>query len=215
MGCTQCIRRGLQCSLLIASPAASGDLSSLIASPQGSLRNGEPTVELPSQGLCEELADLYFRFIHDTFHSLFHRPTMMQNVSHGTVPPVILYAMISLSARSNSFVLHYSEAVLIIFTGSQTTLSSPDPRNVSEGEYTPKRAHSYWICGISLCRPCKPVYYWALLASSKARQLQKPCITVLLAVLRCYSILPIRQRQPDWIRKSIEEVCRFVPNCGL
>jgi hypothetical protein len=60
---------------------------------------GALAVELPPQSLCEELVGLYFRFIHDTFHSLFHYPTMMEDVSQGTVPPVILYAMISLSAR--------------------------------------------------------------------------------------------------------------------
>lgn len=100
IGCTHCIRRGFQCSLLTVSPTASGELSTPFTSPHGYMRIRDLTVELPPQSLCEELVDLYFRFIHDTFHSLFHHPTMVEDVSQGTVPPVILYAMISLSARS-------------------------------------------------------------------------------------------------------------------
>ena len=100
IGCAHCIRRGFQCSLLTVSPTVSGELSTPFTSPHGNMRIRDLTVELPPQSLCEELVDLYFRFIHDTFHSLFHYPTMMEDVSQGTVPPVILYAMISLSARS-------------------------------------------------------------------------------------------------------------------
>lgn len=56
-------------------------------------------VQLPPMQLCLELVDLYFRYIHDLFHSLFHRPSLMQDVVDGTIPKVILYAIISLSAR--------------------------------------------------------------------------------------------------------------------
>jgi hypothetical protein len=54
---------------------------------------------LPPQALCEELTDLYFRYIHDTFHSLFHKPSCMRDISSGKVPHVILFAVISLAAR--------------------------------------------------------------------------------------------------------------------
>jgi hypothetical protein len=49
--------------------------------------------------LCEELVDLYFQYIHDTFHSLFHKPSCMRDVSRGVTPDAILFAIISLAAR--------------------------------------------------------------------------------------------------------------------
>lgn len=57
------------------------------------------STQLPSRPLCIELVGLYFRYIHDTFHSLFHQPSVMQDVADGTIPKVHLFAMISLSAR--------------------------------------------------------------------------------------------------------------------
>ncbi|KAK5046592.1 hypothetical protein LTR84_007353 [Exophiala bonariae] len=57
------------------------------------------STQLPSRPLCIELVGLYFRYIHDTFHSLFHQPTVMQEVADGTIPKVHLFAMISLAAR--------------------------------------------------------------------------------------------------------------------
>ena len=52
-----------------------------------------------SQPLCVELVELYFRYIHDTFHSIFHPPSVIQDVIDGVLPRVLLYGMISLSAR--------------------------------------------------------------------------------------------------------------------
>lgn len=46
-----------------------------------------------------ELLYLYFDFIHDQFHSLFHRPSLEEDVLRGTVPPIILYGIMALSAR--------------------------------------------------------------------------------------------------------------------
>jgi hypothetical protein len=54
---------------------------------------------MPSPALCKELIKLYFRHIHDTFHSLFHQPTLLDELSRGTIPQVILLGIISLSAR--------------------------------------------------------------------------------------------------------------------
>jgi hypothetical protein len=54
---------------------------------------------MPSPALCEELVNLYFRYIHDTFHSLFHKPSLIDDLRAGTIPQVILLAIISLSAR--------------------------------------------------------------------------------------------------------------------
>jgi hypothetical protein len=46
-----------------------------------------------------ELLGLYFNFIHDQFHSIFHRPSLEEDVLQGTVPPILLYGIMALSAR--------------------------------------------------------------------------------------------------------------------
>lgn len=42
---------------------------------------------------------LYFQYIHDTFHSLFHKPTLLEDVRNGTISRLMLLSMISLAAR--------------------------------------------------------------------------------------------------------------------
>ena len=56
------------------------------------------TLQLPTT-IVLEIVELYFDLIHDQFHTLFHRPTFTETVAKGTALPVILYAMIALSAR--------------------------------------------------------------------------------------------------------------------
>lgn len=46
--------------------------------------------------------DLYFDFIHDQFHSLFHRPSILEDVKSGRASPVIVLSMMALSARFSS-----------------------------------------------------------------------------------------------------------------
>lgn len=55
--------------------------------------------ELPPIPARLELVKLYFDFIHDQFHSLFHRPTFMEDVVHGRVPTIVLFAIFALSSR--------------------------------------------------------------------------------------------------------------------
>ncbi|KAF4448405.1 hypothetical protein F53441_8213 [Fusarium austroafricanum] len=45
------------------------------------------------------LVNLYFRYIHDSPHSLFHEPTFKASVADGTVSKPVLLAMMGLSAR--------------------------------------------------------------------------------------------------------------------
>jgi uncharacterized membrane protein YgcG len=40
---------------------------------------------MPEQGVCRELVDLYFRYIHVTFHNLFHRPSFEVQVRGGSI----------------------------------------------------------------------------------------------------------------------------------
>lgn len=46
-----------------------------------------------------KLVELYFKYIHDQFHSLYHRPTFLEDVAHERVADVILFAIFALSAR--------------------------------------------------------------------------------------------------------------------
>lgn len=45
------------------------------------------------------LVDLYFEYIHDKPHSLFHEPSLKGSVLDGTVSRTVLLSMIGLSAR--------------------------------------------------------------------------------------------------------------------
>lgn len=57
-------------------------------------------VELPPYSLCLELVGIYFKYIHDTFHSLFHQPSLMEDVGTGDgLSRAVMLGIISLSAR--------------------------------------------------------------------------------------------------------------------
>lgn len=49
--------------------------------------------------LCEELVELYFRYVHIAFHNLFHRPTLLSWVRDSSVPKILFFGVASLSAR--------------------------------------------------------------------------------------------------------------------
>lgn len=59
----------------------------------------ESLQHLPPYDLCLELVELYFRYIHDTFHSILHKASFLEDVANGTASHAILLAMISLSSR--------------------------------------------------------------------------------------------------------------------
>lgn len=54
---------------------------------------------LPDQPLCADLVKLYFDYVHDKFHSLFHRPSLMEDMLQGEAPEILIYGMLALSAR--------------------------------------------------------------------------------------------------------------------
>jgi hypothetical protein len=45
------------------------------------------------------LVDLYFRFIHDQPHSLFHKPSLRSNVVAGLVREPVLFGILGNAAR--------------------------------------------------------------------------------------------------------------------
>ena len=67
-----------------------------------SSETAETGMPLPPRELLLELVELYFDLIHDQFHSLFHRPSFIEQVRKGTAPRVLLFAMMALSARFGS-----------------------------------------------------------------------------------------------------------------
>ena len=100
--CVYCAKRDVPCSFEGPTTATNG-LWAVPASPTTSdteLRRCQSiSTNLPPRPLCIELTKLYFQYIHDTFHSIFHAPSTVQDVEDGTLPKVLLFGIISLSAR--------------------------------------------------------------------------------------------------------------------
>ena len=46
-----------------------------------------------------ELVSLYFDYIHDQFHSMYHRPSFTEDVARERVPKIILLAIVAISCR--------------------------------------------------------------------------------------------------------------------
>jgi hypothetical protein len=57
---------------------------------------------MPEQEACNEIVDLYFHYIHVTFHNLFHRPSFEVQVRDGSIPKVLLFGVFALAARFSS-----------------------------------------------------------------------------------------------------------------
>lgn len=55
--------------------------------------------DLPSIALRQELTSLYLDYIHNQFHSMYSPATLMDDVENDRVPPIVLFAILALSAR--------------------------------------------------------------------------------------------------------------------
>ena len=53
----------------------------------------------PAEDLSEELIENYFRHIHVSFHILFHKPSFLAAFRDGSLPRILLFGVIGLSAR--------------------------------------------------------------------------------------------------------------------
>lgn len=58
-----------------------------------------PAAVVQDKSICFELVDLYFKYIHDQLHSLFHRPSFVQDLQDDAAPLVLVYGMMAMSAR--------------------------------------------------------------------------------------------------------------------
>ncbi|USP77436.1 hypothetical protein yc1106_04710 [Curvularia clavata] len=61
--------------------------------------SGNSGQELPHIALRRELVELYFDYIHDQFHSIYHRASFLDDVMNDRVPAIVLFAIFALSAR--------------------------------------------------------------------------------------------------------------------
>ncbi|KAJ4262873.1 hypothetical protein NW762_006486 [Fusarium torreyae] len=89
--CSQCIQRNLQCPATITSLQAPSSPTS--SKPLPPINSSQTRKEIM------HLVDLYFRFIHDQPHSLFHEPTFKASAAAGIVSQPVLLGMIGMSAR--------------------------------------------------------------------------------------------------------------------
>ncbi|KAJ5808449.1 hypothetical protein N7474_009718 [Penicillium riverlandense] len=104
-GCTYCTARGDECSrkdspvVAVCRPQPIPRARSPAFSGHAAIAE-QTTSKLPPKTVCVELTRLYFDFIHDKFHSLFHPPSMIQDVLDDRAPLILLYGILALSARS-------------------------------------------------------------------------------------------------------------------
>jgi hypothetical protein len=100
--CSYCDERGFNCHRGGTPLKARRHENTGMAIQSPGSERAETGMPFPPWELCLELVELYFDLIHDQFHSLFHRPSFIEQVRKGTAPRVLLFAMMALSARFDS-----------------------------------------------------------------------------------------------------------------
>lgn len=114
LACTSCSARDLACTR--ANPSVAKARSSISESTLVSRSDDlEGECTLPDQSLCIELVQLYFDYVHDKFHSLFHRPSLMEDLRRGQAPDHLIYGMLALSARYDPYSSARVETDLVDF----------------------------------------------------------------------------------------------------
>ena len=94
--CSFCIERSIPC---IASPETvlqSDGYETITPREHAPTHNFKM---LPAKDLSEELIKIYFRHIHVSFHILFHRPSFLTAFRNGSLPRILLFGVMGLSAR--------------------------------------------------------------------------------------------------------------------
>lgn len=101
--CQLCETQDLECSRAGAFAPSSHSVTTYANRPEiaGHVlekeQNSGPNIW--DKTVCVELVGLYFTYIHDQFHSLFHRPSFMLDLEREKAPKVLVYAMMAMSAR--------------------------------------------------------------------------------------------------------------------
>jgi hypothetical protein len=99
-GCQLCQAQSIPCTLR----RGSGRLSIATASPGKAYHNGPHDEDhvlgaFGSQGLVFELVPLYFQYVHNIAHTIFHEPSFMHRLHEGKASMTHVYAMCALAAR--------------------------------------------------------------------------------------------------------------------
>lgn len=101
--CAHCIKRRLSCSLETEKKGYRQDelRNDEICSPQSTYAfdSAPQSLRLPPIDVCIDVGSLYFRYIHDTFHSLFHQASVEEDIANGTLPRVLLLGIIGMASR--------------------------------------------------------------------------------------------------------------------
>ncbi|KAL4939200.1 hypothetical protein BDV06DRAFT_39076 [Aspergillus oleicola] len=99
--CQLCHSLSKSCSLGLArrSTRADGGQPPTVEDRRSSAASEDAPTGLASRQLFTELVHLYFRYIHDIPHTIFHEPTFMRRLNDGTAPMIHIYAMCALAAR--------------------------------------------------------------------------------------------------------------------
>lgn len=100
--CDYCISKGIECSIQHKSAGAAKRGYEPLDHPRGGSGSHISSSVLPDRQLCQELVDLYFRYIDIAFHCLFHRASFEAALHDGSIPKVLLFGVVSLSARFSS-----------------------------------------------------------------------------------------------------------------
>ena len=79
-------------------PSTSQQLSSMVTDASNGLPE-ELTVYPPSDSMIENLVDVYFRSLSDSFFSFLHERLFLKRMQEKTIPKAILYAVCAVSAR--------------------------------------------------------------------------------------------------------------------
>ncbi|GAM43650.1 hypothetical protein TCE0_060f18629 [Talaromyces pinophilus] len=102
--CDFCIKKGLKCSFMQNSVTHANDreYDPLLYHVEDDVSSVASSDIVPDRDLSVELVHLYFRYIHIVFHNLFHEPSFVSAVRNGTIPKVLFFGAIALSARFSS-----------------------------------------------------------------------------------------------------------------
>ncbi|KAL3446296.1 hypothetical protein BJX65DRAFT_308996 [Aspergillus insuetus] len=97
--CQFCTERRLEC-LMAPKPDAESDAAyELLKHHRHGTDLHSASAAALSQDVIVELANLYFENVQGGFPNILHRPTFMGDVANGSVPLILLYGVIGLSAR--------------------------------------------------------------------------------------------------------------------
>ncbi|CVL03369.1 uncharacterized protein FMAN_15231 [Fusarium mangiferae] len=102
LSCNFCIKRGLDCVGVTDDPVPD-TLEKHYESLGSKIDDGRArrvsSLVVPDAALAEGLASLYFRYMHITFHNIFHRATFIAQVKDSSIPKILFFGVAGLSAR--------------------------------------------------------------------------------------------------------------------